>query len=86
MGRLETNSFADNRPIALPLMSELTTLLNLLETLLANSPIGFCFFDEALRFVCVNQPFSGCSTTGLLDDNVAISNYLLELAGCGSAA
>lgn len=37
---------------------EQVALLELLETMLANSPSGFCILDENLRYVCVNEAFS----------------------------
>ncbi len=33
-------------------------LFSLLENFLASSPIGFSYFDEDLRYVCVNHPFA----------------------------
>lgn len=53
--------------------SEQGPILNLLETLLANSPVGFCFFNEDFRYVCVNEAFArlnGYAPTQLLGRTV----------------
>ncbi len=37
---------------------EQSQIIQFLETLLANSPVGFCFLDTELRYVCVNESFA----------------------------